>query len=348
MAALSTVRVHRSRSGFSLVELLVVVAIISLLVGLLLPAVQAARESARRMGCSNNLRQLALAVQQYEAAQSRLPSATQVSEGTDSATCVGCWDPWGEARMTGFTAGAKHGTSWILELLPYIEQKDLFDRWDRSTNVLGNADVAQTDIAMLYCPSRRSGIRTGAEDHLNLVDPSWRGGGTDYGGCYGRFDGFINDTAQNHRFADRTTPIASSTGKQEGPFMPNVAFAAAALLDGMSNTILLGELQRLRPNGKTGAANTYNRTSQDGWAVGGVATLFVTSTDLDRGNPGGLNNGFFESPGSDHVGGGYFAMADGSVHFVSEFIDARTNDAVFPLLGSMRDGASASIVALGH
>jgi prepilin-type N-terminal cleavage/methylation domain-containing protein len=340
--------VQSRRRGFSLVELLVVIVIVSLLVGLLLPAVQSARESARRMGCSNNLRQLALAVQQYESANSRLPSATQVSEGADTATCVGCWDPWAEAKLTGFTPGTKHGTSWILEVLPYIEQKNLFDQWDRSTNVIGNATVAQTDIAMLYCPSRRSGIRTGSEDHLNLVDDSWRGGGTDYGGCYGRFDGFLNDTDDNHRFANRQTPIASSTGKLEGPFMPNVAFAAAAVLDGMSNTILLGELQRLRPNGKPGAANTYNRTSYDGWAVGGVATLFVTATDVAHGNPGGLNNGFFESPGSEHVGGGYFAMADGSVHFVSEFIDARTNDAVFPLLGSMRDGESASVVAMGN
>ena len=65
----------------------------------------------------------------------------------------------------------------------------------------------------------------------------------------------------------------------------------SAATDGLANTIMLGELQRLRPlAGGSGAANTYNRTSHDGWAAGGVATLFVTATDPGHGNPGGMNN----------------------------------------------------------
>jgi type II secretory pathway pseudopilin PulG len=345
MAQATWVRRPLGRPAFSIVELLAVVAILSLLIALLLPAVQSARESARRSMCANNLRQMAQAVKLYESSQGRLPSAATVSEGPVSSTCVGCWDPWAEARMTSFTAGSKHGTSWILEILPQLDQQNVYDSWNRQTNVVGNAAVAQTDIATLYCPSRRSGIRVSAGDHLNLPDTSWRGGGTDYGGCYGRFDGFMNTTSANHRFANRDTPITDSTGRREGPFMPNVGFASAALLDGESNTILLGELQRLRPNGLSGAANTYNRTSHDGWAVGGVATLFVTSTDPARSNPGGMNNLFFESPGSEHFGGAFFAMADGSVQFISEFVDAKDNNAVFPLLGSMRDGALNTYVA---
>jgi prepilin-type N-terminal cleavage/methylation domain-containing protein len=343
-------------SGFTIVELLVTIAIIATLVGLLLPAVQGAREAARRTQCSSNLRQLALAVLSYETQMGHFPAATNT---TEKASCLDCYDPWGEARLAAgsFTPGSRHGTSWILEVLPFMEEKSLADQWNRDTNVRGNAAVAQTDIPALYCPTRRRGIRTGSGDHQNLVDSSWRGGGTDYGGCQGRLDGFINNTSERHRYCDMsagtlTPTIATATaprvrhnsGLLDGLFGSVRPKTAAAAHDGLSNSILLGEMQRLRPiPGGSGAAQTYNRTSYDGWAVGGVATLFNVCTDPHRGNPGGLNNLFFESPGSDHVGGAFFAMGDGSVRFVSEFVDAKDNAAVLPLLGSIRDGDVASL-----
>jgi prepilin-type N-terminal cleavage/methylation domain-containing protein len=338
-----------SRPGFSLVELLVVIAIIAILAGLLLPAAQAARESARRGICQHNLRQLAFAVLNYEASSRRLPAAAVVSEAFNPATCTGCWNPWAEARIASFTPGTKQGSSWIVPVLPFLEQSQLFTRWNRSTNVLGNAAVAQTNIPTLYCPSRRSGIRIDRDDHKNLVDTSWRGGGTDYGGCYGRLDGFLNDTGDDHRFADVDTPVSGSSGNREGVLLPNAGRLLTAASDGLTNTIMLGELQRLRPvAGATGAANTSNRTSQDGWAAGGAATLFTTATDPGHSNPGGMNNLFFESPGSEHVGGCFFAMADGSVQWLGEFIDAKDNNALFPLLGSIRDGAVASLAGAGY
>lgn len=346
---MAVARTHRPTRGFSLVELLVVVAVIAVLAGLLLPAVQAGRESARRTTCQHNLRQMALAVLTYESGSRRLPAAAAVSEAVNPATCTGCWNPWGEARLTSFAPGTRQGVGWILAVLPFMEQMTLSNRWDRSTNVLGNAVVAQTDIPSLYCPTRRAGIRIDRGDQRNLVDVGWRGGGTDYGGCYGRLDGFMNDTADDHRFSDLDTPISGSTGNRQGLFVPNAGRPLAAATDGLAHTIMLGELQRLRPlAGATTAANTYNRTSQDGWAAGGVATLFVTATDPGHGNPGGMNNLFFESPGSDHAGGCFFAMADGSVQWLNEFIDAKDNNAVFPLLGSMRDGAVASLAAAGY
>lgn len=334
-----------SRRGFTLTELLVAIAIISLLVGLLLPAVQSARESARRTHCQNNLKQIAIGVLGYENANSRFPPAAIVSEGSNTATCTGCWNPWAEAQLSAVSpAGSKHGTSWILETLPFLDETAVFNSWDKQTNVLGNASIAQTDIRLLYCPTRRSGIRTGQNDHRSLISTSWRGGGTDYGGCYGRLDGFLNETADDHRFAHRGTAIPGSVGRRDSVFLPNLGVAAGAIRDGLSNTIMLGEMQRLRPiTGASSAADTYNRTSYDGWAAGGVATLFTTSTDPTHSNPGGMNNLFFESPGSDHPDGASFAMADGSVHWLDEFIDAKDNNAVFPLLGSMRDGQSASL-----
>jgi prepilin-type N-terminal cleavage/methylation domain-containing protein len=343
----------RSNRGFTLVELLVVIAIIAVLIGMLLPAVQSARESARRARCSNNIKQLALAVLEYENANSAFPAAAKV---TEKDTCVGCFDPWGEAKMTSFTAGTKHGTSWIFEVLPFLEEANLYNTWNRNTNVAGNAALAQQDIPMLYCPTRRAGLRTEKGDNLNLVDSTWKGGGTDYGGCYGRLDGFINEDAAasdgngNHRFCDMSvstrTPnsggIAHNTGLLDGLFRAADPRPAALARDGLSNTVLLGELQRLRPLPGTSGGVASARRSFDGWAVGGVATLFVTTTDPGRGNGGGMNNNFFESPGSDHAGGAFFAMADGSVAFMSEFVDAKDNGSVFPLLGSIRDGGVAS------
>jgi len=327
--------------------------------------VQGARESARRTQCSNNVRQLALAVIAFEGSQQAFPAAANV---TEKDTCTDCFIPWKEAKLAAgsFTAGTRHGTSWIFSILPHIEQKTISDSWNFDTNLLGNAALAQTNIPGFYCPTRRSGIRVDRDDHLNLVNSSWRGGGTDYGGCYGRLDGFYNNDTESsddgwHRFCDMSastqTPTTATptcprvghhTGLLDGIFMSGRQRRAGAIRDGLSSTILVGELQRLRPLPGTSGGAAYSRRSHDGWAAGGVATMFVVSTDPDRGNSGGINNGFFESPGSDHAGGAFFAMGDGSVQFVSEFVDAKDNNSVFPLLGSMRDNASANLATAGN
>lgn len=341
-AHMSPLRIgRRGPAAFSLVELLVVIAIVATLVSLLLPAVQAVREAARRTACGNNIRQVAAAVLLYESANGRLPAATVVSTGSSVPDCVGCWNPWAEARDTNAAPGTAHGTGWMLEILPFMDESNRFDAWDRTTNVLGNA-VAAGDVAGFYCPTRRAGIRRERGDHLNLVNPTWQGGGTDYGGCYGRLPGFEVPVAQDHRFLHRHA--VGSPHPLEGVFRPQSGIPLAAILDGQSNTLLVGELQRLRPATTIpDAADGDMHTSQDGWAVGGVATLFTTNTAPDRGNPGGINNGFFESPGGDHPGGAFFALADGSVHFVADGVDAASNESVFPRLGSIRDGTVASI-----
>ena len=114
-----------------------------------------------------------------------------------------------------------------------------------------------------------------------------------------------------------------------GIFRPNVA-AFADIKDGASNTIMTGEMQRLD-------GTTDNTTSQDGWALGGVATLFSTGNAVDGHWPatgGGMNSDFFQAPGSDHRGGANFGIADGSVQFISENVDSN----LFDKLGAMADG----------
>ena len=113
---------HRSRAGFTLVELLVVIAIIGILVALLLPAVQSAREAARRTQCGNNLRQLALAAQNFHDTYRKLPSSI---------------------RPAGLTALPR--ISGHIQLLPFIEQKNVYDGYDQTKNWndAANAQVTQ-------------------------------------------------------------------------------------------------------------------------------------------------------------------------------------------------------------
>src|SRR5208282_3314520 len=133
---------------------------------------------------------------------------------------------------------------------------------------------------------------------------------------------------------------------QVGVFYPNSQTTLSQITDGAANTLMVGELQRLLPpdTAPVGVGNSADYlgglTSNDGWAVGGVGTAFDCNTSIiirtfkDFGQPGGLNNNFFESAGSLHPGGANFAAVDGSVHFISEDVDAVT----YALLGSMADG----------
>ncbi len=323
---------HRNQGGFTLVELLVVITIIGILIGLLLPAVQAARESARRAQCTNNLKQIGLAVLNYEGSLRAYPPGCVVTIPPGAAPE---WDAWEEA---GPTHGAGcHGTSWMLLVLPYLEQANLYEQWDFTANVHANGAVAETDVGVFYCPSRRNRIRSG--DRPMLVDDDWAGGGTDYGACIGSGNGFDNDLGggENHHFTQGSSSAERYTNaERRGMFLPNDSTQHMQLRDGATATIMLGEMQRL-----WGSAD-WER-SLDGWAVGGVATLFTTARTEVSGyrQTGGLNNGFFESAGSDHPGGAHFCMADGSVHFLSEHMATD----VFHYLGSIADGEAVALPA---
>lgn len=129
--------------GFTLVELLVVIAVIGVLVGLLLPAVQAARESARRAQCANNARQLALAVLNYESAHAALPPSGIVDIRRDTEFDVDIFNPLGGPRF-----------SWIVVVLPFMEEQSLYDRFDLAKQVLfQSGDPQATILSKLLCPS---------------------------------------------------------------------------------------------------------------------------------------------------------------------------------------------------
>jgi prepilin-type N-terminal cleavage/methylation domain-containing protein len=321
-------RPHPKRDrGFTLVELLVVIAIIGVLVALLLPAVQAAREAARRGQCVNNLKQLATAV--HNAADSR----RVFPPGFVSKTSISNGNIWIEAQF------GESGHSWMLETLPFMEQGPLYERWNFSLNVAQNAEAAQTDVPSFYCPSRRAGVRD--EDRRSMF-MEWQSGGTDYGGCMGAGNYFFDDGNSTGPFYHRYFFDVNALDRKEtdlGIFYWNSKTKFSHITDGTSNTLMLGELQRIYYDSIPTSPFTNGASSSlDGWAAGGVATLFDTDNDAAS-NPGGVNNWMFESPGSEHAGGANFAMGDVSVRFISENVDGE----LFEQLGTMAGGEVAPL-----
>ncbi|MCH2115795.1 MAG: DUF1559 domain-containing protein [Pirellulales bacterium] len=343
-------RFHRPQHGFTLVELLVVIAIIGVLVALLLPAVQAAREAARRAQCMNQLANLGKACLNYESGQGVLPAAGDINLPFHG-------DQRGNRQVNVYVEAFKDNkhswTSWIFEILPQIEQTALYEQWDKTAQKFGGdppfdnfRNVAIQDIPLLYCPSRRAGIQSEEEQ---ILLPKWvemgqlsgqgLGGGTDYGGnlgsgnCWSETAGYYNQhvswaCTHGHIPPGGTgSPIVGPIVFGTEPGGPGAALRQ--ITDGTSNTIMLGELQRmydpLGPNEPASGVQGHkirSQRAQDAWALAGVWNLFTCMDGINYElHPGGMNNWFYESPGSEHPGGAQFCFVDGSVTFMSENID---------------------------
>ena len=308
-----------SPSAFTLIELLVVVAIIGVLISLLLPAVQAARQAARRIKCQSNLRQIGLALLNYE-------------------TQWQCFPPSVNYRNPNVETDRERWANWAIMILPFLEQQTLHDAFDLSVPISDpvNRVPRGTSLSVMLCPSD-AGNRSPFASVAASEGDNWARGNYGANASLGAF---------SNGWWAAASPGAPRwiSNWHRGIMGANASVGTAQIKDGLSNTILLGELRiGLTPSDRRGV-----------WALGGPgsSSLWQHGCD-DCPNPNACNTGsdnildcasIVLALGQDtllrecmdccdgctgtqggarsaHAGGIHVCLADGSVHFISDTIE---------------------------
>ncbi|MGY8771528.1 MAG: DUF1559 domain-containing protein, partial [Pirellulales bacterium] len=320
---------ERTRKGFTLVELLVVIAIIGILIALLLPAVQQAREAARRMQCTNNLKQLGVASHNYHDTFNGFPSG-MIDRGSVDSQCWG----WGSLILPFIEQGNAHET---LEVTKRSLTAVL------SSPAANQLAVLETPIDAFICPSD-----SGADVQGQVVDQrkfsAIRQGLSNYIGVMGHY-------------SDAATDATNSRTKNTGVFFVNSKIRFRDITDGTSNTLCIGE--RDTYNCKSGSwpgSDNKNVDAKGTWSLFGASRAKINqdtpppSTGIAFDADAGCGTGF----SSLHPGGALFVKCDGSVSFISETVghnwvaadpadvtagDARdATNGVFQFLSTRNDG----------
>ncbi len=335
-----------AKRAFTLVELLVVIAIIGILVALLLPAVQSAREAARRTQCLSNLKQIALAGLNHHDTFKAFPIGMKMKESNTAAE-----------------------STWLISLLPFVEQNTLFDKWDfdePANNVTTSIETsrAATIIDVYLCPSDEF-----EENPFRLLGPasafggstnngSQRGfhSGSSYAGNYGEGSFHVS----NSQFPIKPNGVLFMTGPSAtlrtglhalAQSHQNLApVSIRKVVDGTSSTLMLGEKHHSDPffDSWTSSNSGFKMYQVSAWAwsggLKGSAGLFCSSVAGINNSAaafGGSQNFFaqdhrFNAWGSAHPGVSGFAFCDGSADFIADTINDDT-------LVSLSTRASADI-----
>ena len=313
----------KKKSGFTLVELLVVIAIIGILIALLLPAVQAAREAARRTQCANNLKQIGLAVHTFHDANGGVPPA--------------------------YLSGTGHAT-WLVLIMPYLEQGNLYQTSNVEWQYYGLRDSSiQTQVSFYYCPSRRSppqlsvtGDGRGTVPHRPgaLADYALNGGdGVHIPWYQGPWGG--NGMGRNTRIGLPNGGLGPTSGTLVGQ-TPHLHYSGweiqrtfEEVTDGLSNTLLAGD-KYIRPlnlgEGGWGDNSFYNddhgavhsRIAGPGFPIVRSPNDPIIISDVAEWSFGSFHNG----------GSCQFAIGDGSVRAIEPTI----NTTILGYLAVINDG----------
>lgn len=340
---------NTTRRAFTLVELLVVIAIIGVLVGLLLPAVQSAREAARRMQCSNNMKQIGLAIHMYHDTNNAMPPATMLK-----------------------TSPNDRPASWMVRILPFLEQNAAYSRTTFSGNDFANRDPGLNRNWEVYdgfvvpgfnCPS--SPLPTTRLDNMSAETRALGAPAqievqmANYVGINGNYNQANSEWNGYHGMSDYNGVIVPVDNRSIG------AIKFASILDGTSNTFAVGEqgmnVRLLKPDGSfdffdqrasnwwggawSGGGGDNSSTEEGYW-------MNITSTRVginfspteSRYVPHGIGPYWYGRPGrhsiinSAHSGGAQFVMSDGSVRFVTENVR-------FDILGLLTNRADQKVIS---
>jgi prepilin-type N-terminal cleavage/methylation domain-containing protein/prepilin-type processing-associated H-X9-DG protein len=276
------------RSGFTLIELLVVIAIIGVLIGLLLPAIQKVREAANRMACANNLKQVGLALHNFENAHGRFPP--------------GAVD--GPFPQAGITTPTRHG--WVAFVLPYLEQQAVYNqyRWDVSAGQPGQQAAETIQLKVLQCPSAQPN---------RLLNVAAYPGLTVACGDYFAITS-VNPVLADLEYIDRV-------GNYQSAMAVNFMARITDLTDGTSQTILIAEDADRPRVWQAGRYMPNQAGACGGWAAPAGCQIELKGSTFDgvtRPGPCAINCTNQKEVYSLHPGGANLLFADGSVHFLKQ------------------------------
>ncbi len=314
------------RVGFTIVELLVVIAIIGVLVALLLPAVQAARESARRIQCFNNLKQLAIGLHNYHNSNGVFPPSIQFAQREVDKGPLQLW------------TNRNYGPNWVIMTLPFLEQQVLFDQFDLRQPISrsANRQPRGAHLELMLCPTD-----VGAETPFarTIEGDNWARGNYGANACHWHFGPGV--IPPNHDSYLKSKPWAW------GVMGANAALSINEITDGTTHTIMLTELRigldAVDRRGTwamsaPGASSIWAHASDDSkgpnsctpngdnvWGAKDIVAAVGRETLLRECMlpPIGFDNNTQAAPRSQHPGGINVSFVDGSVSFISDFIETR-------------------------